>query len=288
MSGPASMSNLAVIGAGAMGSGIAQVIATAGLKVTLVDRTNADLDRGRSTIEKSLERLVAKGTIKAAAAGILANITFAVDMDAIGAAGAVIEAVFEDLAVKRDVMQAIDVAAPSAKFVATNTSSISITAIAASSMQPARVVGMHFFNPATVMPLVEIVRALQSSDETVSSACSLAKQIGKQPVVVNDAPGFVANRILVPMVNEAICLLEQGVAEKEDIDAVMKLGASHPMGPLALADLIGLDICLAILEVLHRDLGEDKYRPAPLLRRMVDAGSLGRKAGRGFYVYDRE
>jgi 3-hydroxybutyryl-CoA dehydrogenase len=188
--------------------------------------------------------------------------------------------------VKCEVLQAIDLHAPDAKLVATNTSSISITALAASSSRPERVVGMHFFNPVPVLPLVEIVRALQSSAEAVEAARSLAEQIGKQPVVVNDSPGFVANRILIPMINEAVGLLELGVAARDDIDAVMRLGANHPIGPLALADLIGLDICLAILDVLHRDLGDDKYRPSPLLRRMVDAGQLGRKKGRGFYVYN--
>jgi len=280
------ISQVAVIGCGAMGSGIAQVIATAGLRVTLVDRTRADLERGRTNIEKSLDRLVAKGTIDSSAAtGIIERIHCSVSMDSIGDAGAVIEAVFEEPAVKREVITVIDTVAPSASFVATNTSSLSVTAIAAASSQPSRVVGMHFFNPVPILPLVEIVRALQSSDEAVEMARLLAEQIGKHPVVVNDAPGFVANRLLIPMINEAICLLEQGIAAKEDIDTIMKLGASHPMGPLALADLIGLDICLAILEVLHRDLEEDKYRPAPLLRRMVDAGHLGRKEGQGFYVY---
>lgn len=287
MSGSSPITSVAVIGSGVMGSGIAQVAATAGISVTLVDRTQADLDRGRAVIEKSLERMIAKGTIDTPqATGILANIHPQLRMESIGAAGAVIEAVFEEPAVKRDVIRAIDAAAPSAMIVATNTSSISITAIAASSNQPERVIGMHFFNPVPVLPLVEIVRALQSSSEAVELARGLAEQIGKHPVVVNDAPGFVANRILIPMINEAICLLEQGVAGKEEIDAIMRLGASHPMGPLALADLVGLDICLAILEVLHRDLGEDKYRPAPLLRRMVDAGHLGKKNGRGFYVYN--
>lgn len=281
------ISHVAVIGSGVMGSGIAQVAAAAGLSVTLVDRTQADLDCGRSNIEQSLERIVAKGTLTATTSKeALGRLHLSLSMDSIAAAEVVIEAVYEDPEVKYEVIAAIDAAAPAARLVATNTSSISITAIAARSKQPERVVGMHFFNPVPVLPLVEIVRALQSSNESVETASLFALHIGKQPVVVNDAPGFVANRILIPMINEAICLLEQGVAGKDEIDAIMKLGASHPMGPLALADLIGLDICLAILEVLHRDLGDDKYRPAPLLRRMVDAGHLGRKKGRGFHVYN--
>jgi 3-hydroxybutyryl-CoA dehydrogenase len=281
------LTNVAVIGAGTMGSGIAQVIAAARLNVTLVDRTQADLDRGCSIIEKSLERLVSKGTMTAGDAHeTSARIHPELAFDSIHDAQAVIEAVFEDRDVKRDVILSIDQHAAAAQFVATNTSSISITALAAASLRPDRIVGMHFFNPVPVLPLVEIVRALKSSVVAVDTAISLADQIGKQPVVVNDSPAFVANRLLIPMINEAIFLLETGVAERDDIDAIMRLGASHPMGPLALADLIGLDVCLAILEVLHRDLGEDKYRPAPLLRRMVDAGHLGRKKGHGFYVYN--
>jgi 3-hydroxybutyryl-CoA dehydrogenase len=287
MTGSPNIENIAVIGSGTMGSGIAQVVACAGLSVTLVDRTQDDLARGRAIIEKSLERIVAKGNMTAAeATNVLGRIRPDVQMDSIRDAQLVIEAVFEDSGVKRGVVQAIDQYSPAAIFVATNTSSISITSLAAASGRPERLVGMHFFNPVPVLPLVEIVRALQSSPESVAHAIDFAEQIGKQPVVVNDSPGFVANRLLIPMINEAICLLEQGVAGRDEIDAIMQLGASHPVGPLALADLIGLDICLAILEVLHRDLGEDKYRPAPLLRRMVDAGHLGRKKGQGFYVYN--
>ncbi len=279
-------SSVAVIGSGTMGSGIAQVVAAAGIPVTLVDKTEVDLDRGRSLIEKSLDRMVANGSIdQAAAEQTLARIEAATSFDSIAEASAVIEAVFEDTRVKRQVIQEIDAAAPDANFVATNTSSISVTSIAGYSSRPERVAGMHFFNPVPVLLLVEIVRAAQTSEATIARAIALAERIGKQPMVVNDAPGFVANRILIPMINEAIFMLEQNVAAKEDIDSIMKLGAGHPLGPLALADLIGLDICLAIMEVLHRDLGEDKYCPAPLLRRMVSAGYLGRKSGRGFYVY---
>jgi 3-hydroxybutyryl-CoA dehydrogenase len=278
---------IAVIGSGTMGAGIAQVIASSGRDVILIDRTSDDLERGLRAIRSSLDRLVAKGAVaEPDVAALIGRIVSSTDLASISDAGAVIEAVFEDIDVKRELFARIDEAAPRARFVASNTSSISITAIASASRDPSRVVGMHFFNPVPVLPLVEVVRGLQSSDSAVRQAVGLATAIGKQPVVVNDAPGFVANRLLIPMINDAITLLDQGVAGKEEVDAVMRLGASHPMGPLALADLIGLDVCLAIMQVLHRDLSEDKYRPAPLLRRMVDAGYLGRKAKRGFYVYD--
>jgi 3-hydroxybutyryl-CoA dehydrogenase len=278
---------IGVIGSGTMGSGIAQVLAMSGLPVTLIDRTEKDLERGRATIENSLRKLESKGTIETAAIDeTLERITTSTDWDALASISAVIEAVFEDLDTKKVVIRAIDEYALDARVIASNTSSISLTALAACSARPEKVVGMHFFNPVQLLPLVEVVRAMQTSDATVEATVSLATRIDKTPVVVGDAPGFVANRLLIPMINEAVVLLEQGVANSEEIDTVMRLGANHPIGPLALADLIGIDVCLSIMEVLHADLGEDRYRPAPLLRRMAAAGRLGRKSGQGFYVYE--
>jgi len=277
---------VAVIGAGTMGSGIAQTFAQAGYAVAMVDIASEQLQRGQATIERSLTKLVEKGRLSAADRdATLARIRPATSLEAAAGADLAVEAVFENVAVKKDTLGKLDAILPPHAILASNTSSISITELAAAVRRPSQVIGMHFMNPVPVMQLVEVIRGLQTADETVATAMETAKRLGKTPVLVNDAPGFVANRILMPMINEAAYTLMEGVATAEAIDTVMKLGMNHPMGPLALADLIGLDVCLAIMEVLHRDLGDDKYRPCPLLRRMVAAGYLGRKSGRGFYAY---
>ncbi|MCL6430070.1 MAG: 3-hydroxybutyryl-CoA dehydrogenase [Anaerolineae bacterium] len=277
---------VAVIGAGAMGSGIAQVFAQAGYAVTMVDVAPAPLEKGLATIQRSMARLVEKGRLsEESRSAALGRLQTAVGLEAAAPADLVVEAVYEDAAVKKDVLKRLDSLLAPHAILATNTSSISITGLAGAVQRPAQVIGMHFMNPVPLMQLVEVVRGLATSDETVAVIVDVSRRLGKTPVVVNDAPGFVANRILLPMINEAIYALMEGIADAESIDTVMKLGLNHPMGPLALADLIGLDVCLAILEVMHRDLGDDKYRPCPLLRRMVAAGYLGRKSGRGFYTY---
>jgi 3-hydroxybutyryl-CoA dehydrogenase len=282
------ISNVVVIGGGTMGSGIAQVFAQAGAAVTLIDRTQADLDRAFRTIRSSLDRLVSKSKLdQLGAEATVGRITLTTDLDSVAGATFAIEAVFEQLDVKQGIARTVTPLLADDGIFATNTSSISVTALAATSLRPNRVLGMHFFNPVPVMQLVEVVRAEQSSADVVERVTAIARFVGKTPVVVNDFPGFVSNRVLMPMINEAIFCLGEGVADKEAIDEIMKLGMAHPIGPLALADLVGLDVCLAILEVLQRDLGEDKYRPAPLLRRMVAAGKLGRKTGEGFYHYGK-
>ena len=277
---------IAVVGAGQMGSGIAHVAALSGFPVTMIDVAESALEKGRTTIAGNLERQVKKGTIDAAARdAALGRITTATALDAGSGADVVVEAATERVDLKYRIFADLDRIAAPGSILATNTSSISITAIAANTKRPESVIGMHFMNPVPVMQLVEVIRGLATSDETTARTLALAKAMGKTPVEVNDAPGFVANRVLMPMINEAVYCLMEGVGTPEAIDTVMKLGMNHPMGPLALADLIGLDTCLAIMEVLHRGIGDDKYRPCPLLRKYVDAGWLGRKSGRGFYKY---
>jgi 3-hydroxybutyryl-CoA dehydrogenase len=277
---------IAVVGAGQMGSGIAHVAALSGFPVIMIDVAEAALEKGRATIAGNMERQVRKGTIDASARDeALARITTAKALEASAGADVVIEAATERVDLKYRIFEDLDRLATPGSILATNTSSISITAIAANTKRPEAVIGMHFMNPVPVMQLVEVIRGLATSDETTTRTLALAKAMGKTPVEVNDAPGFVANRVLMPMINEAVYCLMEGVGTAEAIDTVMKLGMNHPMGPLALADLIGLDTCLAIMEVLHAGIGDDKYRPCPLLRKYVDAGWLGRKAGRGFYKY---
>ena len=280
------MSRVAVVGAGMMGNGIAHVFALHGWETALVDVSRDALDRAVATIRANLDRQARKGAGSAEqSAQVLARIETHTTFEAAGRADLVVEAATENPEIKFQIFRELDRVAPPAALLATNTSSISVTAIAAQTKRPAQVIGMHFMNPVPVMRLVEVVRGLETSHETVAKTVEVAHSLGKTPVEVNDAPGFVSNRVLMPMINEAVFCVMEGVATPEAVDAVMQLGMNHPLGPLALADLVGLDVCLAILEVLHRDLGDDKYRPAPLLRRMVAAGRLGRKSGRGFYVY---
>lgn len=280
------MKRIAVIGAGTMGNGIAQVFAANGYEVRMIDVSAAALERGRKAIEGSLARVVKKGTIgQEVADATLKRISVGTALSDASDAELIIEAATENPALKFQIFADLDAVAAPGVILATNTSSISITEIAAKTRRPERVIGMHFMNPVPVMQLVEVIRGQATSDETTHRVMELSSGLGKTPVEVNDYPGFVANRVLMPMINEAVFCVMEGVARPEAIDTVMKLGMAHPMGPLALADLIGLDTCLAILEVLHKGLGDDKYRPCPLLRRMVAAGQLGRKVGRGFYDY---
>lgn len=281
------MAELAVIGAGTMGSGIAQVFAQAGVSVCLVEKDVAQLRRGLEDIERNLARAVRRGQLDPQdRAAVRARITPTSELSDIGSPRLVIEAVYESVDAKLEVFRTVDELCPPESVLASNTSSISITTLAAATSRPDRVIGMHFFNPVTVMKLVEVVRGLDTSDTTHALVMEEARRLGKEPVAVRDFPGFVSNRVLLPMINEAIFALYEGVASVEDIDTVMRLGMNHPMGPLQLADLIGLDVCLHILEVLQEGFGDPKYRPCPLLRQMVSAGRLGRKSGQGFYTYE--
>ena len=277
---------IGIIGAGTMGNGIAHTAARSGFKVILHDIAESFLDRAVSTIAKNLEREVAKGRITANDKNaVLSRISAVTQNSALSEADFVIEAVIEDIETKLRVFEGMDRIARPDVILASNTSSISITKIASKTKRPDKVIGMHFMNPVPVMPLVEVVRGIATSDETYQMTKELAESLGKTAVEVNDFPGFVSNRVLMPMINEAVYCVMEGVGTAEAIDSVMKLGMNHPMGPLALADLIGLDVCLDIMEVLHSGLGDSKYRPCPLLRKMVDAGHLGRKSGGGFYKY---
>ncbi|MBI5168029.1 MAG: 3-hydroxybutyryl-CoA dehydrogenase [Candidatus Eisenbacteria bacterium] len=284
----ANVKKVAVVGGGTMGNGIAQVFATNGYDVRLIDVKSEFVERGISTITKNLDRVAKKQEWPAdKAPAILARISGSTNLEDAKDCQLVVEAVTENFAVKKQIFTTLDAVTAPECILASNTSSISITEIAAVTKRADKVIGMHFMNPVPVMQLVEIIRGIATSDETYALTEELSKALGKTPVEVNDYPGFISNRILMPMINEAVYTLMEGVATREGIDTVMKLGMNHPMGPLALADLIGLDTCLSIMEVLHDGLGDSKYRPCPLLRKMVAAGWLGRKSGRGFYEYPK-
>jgi 3-hydroxybutyryl-CoA dehydrogenase len=280
---------IGVVGAGQMGSGIAQVAAQAGYQVLLLDASEEALRRGLEAIRRSLAKFLEKGRItEEALEAALGRIRATLDLEALGEADLIVEAIVEDEGAKRALLERLGALAKPEAILASNTSSIPITALGRYSGRPERFIGMHFFNPVPLMQLVEVIRGELTSAATRDVVVEVARRMGKTPLEVQDYPGFVSNRLLMPMINEAVEALREGVATKEAIDGIMRLGMNHPMGPLELADFIGLDTCLAIMEVLHRGFGDDKYRPSPLLRRMVQAGLLGRKVGRGFYVYDEK
>ena len=279
---------IGLVGAGTMGSGIAQAGALSGLDVTMQDISDEQVAKGIKGITKSLERLAARDKISSTdQSSALARIEGTTTLDDLAECDVVIEAATENMDLKIAVFAQLDALCKSDTILASNTSSLSITRLAAATRRPDRVIGLHFFNPVPIMKLVEIVRALQTSDETFTEMDTLTRQLGKEPVSVQDSPGFVVNRMLVPMINEAIFVLHEGLASAEEIDTAMKLGANHPIGPLALADMIGIDVCLFVMEILHNDFADSKFRPCPLLKKMVNAGYLGRKSGRGFFDYSQ-
>ena len=279
---------IGLVGAGTMGSGIAQAGALSGYSVTMQDISDEQVAKGIKGITKSLERLAARDKISSTdQSSALARIGGTTTLDDLAECDLVIEAATENMDLKIAVFAQLDALCKSDTILASNTSSLSITRLAAATRRPDRVIGLHFFNPVPIMKLVEIVRALQTSDETFTEMDTLTRQLGKEPVSVQDSPGFVVNRMLVPMINEAIFVLHEGLASAEEIDTAMKLGANHPIGPLALADMIGIDVCLFVMEILHNDFADSKFRPCPLLKKMVNAGYLGRKSGRGFFDYSQ-